>query len=60
MSFLKNQLPNRLDIGNTQAVFELYHTFCIFPKIFASAFQNQSLDRTNLLIILLRFFDFPL
>jgi hypothetical protein len=35
-SFLENQLPNRLDIGNTQAVFEPYHTFCIFPKIFAS------------------------
>jgi hypothetical protein len=38
MSFLKNQLPNRLDIGNTQAVFEPYHAFCIFSKIFAFAF----------------------
>jgi hypothetical protein len=38
MSFLEDQLPNGLDIGNTQAVFELYHTFCIFPKIFASLF----------------------
>jgi hypothetical protein len=37
MSFLKNQFPNRLDIGNAQAVFEPYHTFSIFPKIFASA-----------------------
>jgi hypothetical protein len=37
MSFLEDQFPNRLDIGNTQAVFEPYHTFCIFPKIFASA-----------------------
>jgi hypothetical protein len=38
MSFLEDQLPNRLDIGNTQAVLEPYHTFCIFPKIFTSAF----------------------
>jgi hypothetical protein len=37
MSFLEDQLPNRLDIGNTQAVFEPYHTFCIFLKVFASA-----------------------
>jgi hypothetical protein len=37
MSFLENQLPNRLDIGNTQAVFEPYHTLCILPKVFASA-----------------------
>jgi hypothetical protein len=33
MSLLENQLPNRLDIGNTQAVFEPYHAFCIFSKI---------------------------
>jgi hypothetical protein len=38
MSFLEDQFPNRLDIGNTQAVFEPYHTFCIFLKIFTSAF----------------------
>jgi hypothetical protein len=37
MSFLENQFSNRLDIGNTQAVLEPYHTFCIFLKIFASA-----------------------
>jgi hypothetical protein len=60
MSFLEDQLPNRLNIGNTQAVFEPYRTFCIFPKIFASAIQNQSPDLTDLLIILLCFFDFPL
>jgi hypothetical protein len=60
MSFLEDQLPNRQDIGNTQAVLEPYHTFCIFPKIFAFAFQNQLSDLTDLLIILLRLFDFPL
>jgi hypothetical protein len=38
MSILKDQLPNGLDIGNTQAFLEPYHTFCIFPKIFASSF----------------------
>jgi hypothetical protein len=38
MSFLEDQFPNRLDIGNTQAVLEPYHTFCILPKIFASSF----------------------
>jgi hypothetical protein len=38
MSFLEDQLPNGLDIGNTQAVLEPYHTFCIFSKIFTSAF----------------------
>jgi hypothetical protein len=37
MSFLKDQFPNRLDIRNAQAAFEPYHTFCIFPKVFASA-----------------------
>jgi hypothetical protein len=60
MSFLEDQLPNRLDLGNTQAVFEPYHTFCVFPKIFAFAFQNQSPDFTDLLIILLCFFDYSL
>jgi hypothetical protein len=60
MSFLEDQLPNGLDIGNTQPVLEPYHTFCIFPKIFASSFQNQLPDFTNLLIIFLCFFDFPL
>jgi hypothetical protein len=60
MSFLEDQFPNRLDIGNTQAVFEPYHTICIFPKILAFAFQNQLSDLTDLLIILLCFFDFPL
>jgi hypothetical protein len=58
MSFLEDQFPNRLDIGNTQAVLEPYHTFCIFLKIFA--FQYQLSDLTDLLIILLCFFDFPL
>jgi hypothetical protein len=38
MSFLEDQLSNGLDIGNTQAVFEPFHTFCTFPKIFASSF----------------------
>jgi hypothetical protein len=38
MSFLEDQLLNGLDIGNTQAVLEPYHTFCIFPKIFVSSF----------------------
>jgi hypothetical protein len=38
VSYLENQLLNGLDIGNTQAVLELYHTFRIFPKIFASSF----------------------
>jgi hypothetical protein len=38
MSFLENQLPIKLDIGNTQAVFEPYHTLCILPKVFTSAF----------------------
>ena len=33
----EENLPNGLDIGNTQAVFEPYHAFCIFSKIFASA-----------------------
>jgi hypothetical protein len=60
MSFLEDQLLNRLDIGNTQMVLEPYHTFCIFPKIFASSFQNQLPDFTDLLIILLCFFDLPL
>jgi hypothetical protein len=38
MSFLEDQLLNRLDIGDTQAILEPYHTFCIFSKIFASSF----------------------
>jgi hypothetical protein len=33
MSFLENQFPNRCDIGNTQPIFEPYHPFCIFTKI---------------------------
>jgi hypothetical protein len=60
MSFLEDQLPNRLDIGNTQTVLEPYHTFCIFPKFFASSFQNQLPDFTDLPIILLCLFDFLL
>jgi hypothetical protein len=38
MSYLEDQLLNRLDIGNTQTVFEPYHTFRIFSKVFASPF----------------------
>jgi hypothetical protein len=38
MGFLEDQLLNGLNIGNTQAVLEPYHTFYIFPKIFASSF----------------------
>jgi hypothetical protein len=38
MNFLEDHLPNGLAIGNTQAVLEPYHTFCIFSKIFASSF----------------------
>jgi hypothetical protein len=38
MSFLEDQLSNGLDIGNTQAILEPYHTFGIFPKIFTSSF----------------------
>jgi hypothetical protein len=38
MSFLEDQLSNRLDIVNTQTALEPYHTFCIFLKIFASSF----------------------
>jgi hypothetical protein len=60
MSFLEDQLPNGLDIGNTQTVLEPYHTFCIFPKVFASSFQNQLPDFIDLLIILLCFLDLPL
>jgi hypothetical protein len=37
-SFLEDQLSNGLDIRNTQAVLEPYHTFYIFPKILASSF----------------------
>jgi hypothetical protein len=60
MSFLEDQLPNGLDIGNTQVVLEPYHTFGIFPKIFTSSFQNQLPDFTDRLIILLCLFDFSL
>jgi hypothetical protein len=60
MSFLEDQFPNRLDIRNKQTILEPCHTFCIFPKIFASAFKNQLPDFTDLLIILLCLFDFPL
>jgi hypothetical protein len=60
MSFLEDQFPNRLDIGNTQAVLEPYHTFCILSKVFTSSFQDQLPDFTNLLIILLCLFEFPL
>jgi hypothetical protein len=38
MSFLEDQLPNGLDIGNTQAVLKPYHTFYIFLKILAFSF----------------------
>jgi hypothetical protein len=38
MSFLEDQLSNRLDIENTQTVLEPYHTFYIFSKVFASSF----------------------
>jgi hypothetical protein len=38
MSFLEDQLPNGLDIGNTQTVLEPYHTFCILSKVFTSSF----------------------
>jgi hypothetical protein len=44
---------------DTQAVLEPYHTFCIFSKVFTPSFQNQLPDFTDLLIILLCFFDFP-
>jgi hypothetical protein len=60
MSFLKDQLPNGLDIGNTQTVLEPYYTFCILSKIFASSFHNQLTNLIDLLIILLCLFDFPL
>ena len=38
MSFLEDQFPSGLGIGNTQAVLEPYHTFCILLKILASSF----------------------
>ncbi len=53
VSFLENQLPNRLDIGNKQAVFEPYHAFSIFSKIFAFSIYDQLPNLVDLLIILL-------
>jgi hypothetical protein len=35
MSFLENQLPNRLDIENAQPIFKPYYAFYIFPEILA-------------------------
>jgi hypothetical protein len=38
MRFLEDQLPNGLDIGNTQAVFEPYHTV---GHLFSNAMNQE-------------------
>jgi hypothetical protein len=60
MSFLKNQFPNRFDVGNTQPIFEPYHAFCVFTEIFAFPIYDQLPDLVELLIIFLTIFDFSL
>jgi hypothetical protein len=60
MSFLKNQLPNRFDIGNAQPIFKPYHAFCVFPEIFAFPIYDQLPNFINLLIVFLTIFDFSL
>jgi hypothetical protein len=57
MSFLENQFPNRGDVGNTQSIFEPYHSFCIFTEIWTFPIKDQLSDLVDLLIILLTFSD---
>jgi hypothetical protein len=57
MSFLENQFPDWFNIGNTQSVLELYHSFCIFTEILAFSIFDQLLDLVDFLIILLTFPD---
>jgi hypothetical protein len=57
MSFLKNQFPDRFDVGNTQSIFEPYHSLCIFTEILAFSIYDQLPDLVDLLITLLTFPD---
>jgi hypothetical protein len=57
MGFLENQLPNQLDVGNTQPIFEPYYAFRVFPKVFAFFVQNQLSNLIDLLIIFLPILD---
>jgi hypothetical protein len=53
MSFPKNQFPDQFDVGNTQPILELYHSFCMFTEILAFFIYDQLPDLIDLLIILL-------
>jgi hypothetical protein len=60
MSFLKNQFPNRFDVGNTQPIFESDHAFYVFMEIFAFPIYDQLSNLVDLLIVFLTIFDFSL
>jgi hypothetical protein len=49
MSFLENQFPDRFDVGNTQSILELYHSFCIFTEILAFSIYDQLWDLVMLI-----------
>jgi hypothetical protein len=53
MSFLKNHLPNRFDVRNTQPIFKPYCAFRVFPEILAFPINDQLSNFIDLLIIFL-------
>jgi hypothetical protein len=60
MSLLKNQLPNRFDVRNTQSIFKPYNAFHVFIEIFALPIYDQLPNLIDLLIIFLPILDFSL
>jgi hypothetical protein len=57
MSFLKNQLPDQFDMGNTQPILEPYHSFSIFVEIWTFPIYDQLSNLIDLLIVFLTFPD---